>query len=156
MHPIETTTSLFNAVLHPVDTTKMLADAISESYERDVINGDTVSQASWITYAIGSIAGTKGAGHATKSASTAGKSASAATKSTNIKMPNLPPLGPQYQFATGGPIPYNVVDGVNLRDQMITKFSKHFTDSKKTKLKPKLRIEQGNLTTYIKLIILVG
>src|SRR5690625_5795710 len=53
MHPIETTTSLFNAVLHPVDTTKMLADAISESYERDVINGDTVSQASWITYAIG-------------------------------------------------------------------------------------------------------
>jgi len=119
MHPIETTTSLFNAVLHPVDTTKMLADAISESYERDVINGDTVSQASWITYAIGSIAGTKGAGHATKSASTAGKSASAATKSTNIKMPNLPPLGPQYQFATGGPIPYNVVNGVNLRDQMI-------------------------------------
>src|SRR5690625_6288114 len=119
MHPIETTTSLFNAVLHPVDTTKMLADAISESYERDVINGDTVSQASWITYAIGSIAGTKGAGHATKSASTAGKSASAATKSTNIKMPNLPPLGPQYQFATGGPIPYNVVNVVNLRDQMI-------------------------------------
>ena len=74
-----------------------------------MINGNTVSQASWITYAIGSIAGTRGAGHATKSASTAGKSATAAgktastaTKSTNIQMPNLPPLSPQYQFATGG------------------------------------------------------
>src|SRR5690625_7461534 len=97
----------------------MLAEAVSTSYERDMKNGDANSRAAWVVYAIGSIAGTKGAGHATKSASTAGKSASAATKSTNFKMPNLPPLGPQYQFATGGPIPYNVVDGVNLRYQMI-------------------------------------
>src|SRR5690625_5478455 len=97
----------------------MLAEAVSTSYERDMKNGDANSRAAWVVYAIGSIAGTKGAGHATKSASTAGKSASAATKSTNIKMPNLPPLGPQCQVATGGPIPYNVVNGGSLRDQMI-------------------------------------
>src|SRR5699024_12577837 len=34
-------------------------------------------------------------------------------------MPNLFPFGPQHQLATVGPVPYNVVDGVNLRDQMM-------------------------------------
>src|SRR5690625_1307049 len=140
IHPYETATSLYNAVRHPGVTTKMLAEAVSTSYVRDMKNGDANSRAAWVVYAIGSIAGTGAAGNATKSASTAGKSASSAgktassagktassagktastaTKLTNVQMPILPPLIPQYQFATGGPIPYNVVNGVNLRDQMI-------------------------------------
>src|SRR5690625_668443 len=119
MHPYETATSLYNVVRHPIDTTKMLAEAVSTSYERDMKNGDANSRAAWVVYALGSVAGTGGAGPVTKSATAAVKTTSNTIKSTNFKMPNLPPLGPQYQFATGGPIPYNVVDGVNLRDQMI-------------------------------------
>jgi len=46
-------------------------------------------------------------------------------------MPNLFPYGPQHQLATGGPVPYNVVDGVHLRDQMMMS-AKKFSD----KLRP--------------------
>src|SRR5690625_2696326 len=150
MHPYETATSLYNVVRHPIDTTKMLAEAVSTSYERDMKNGDANSRAAWVVYALGSVAGTGGAGPVTKSATAAVKTTSNTIKSTNFKMPNLPPLGPQYQFATGGPIPYNVVNGVNLRDQMITKFSKHFTDSKKTKLKPNITYRAGEFNYLYK------
>src|SRR5690625_2517964 len=126
IHPYETATSLSNAVPHPAVTTKMLSKADSRSYERDMTNRDATSRAAWVVYAIGSIAANAAAvkerTSATavrKTASNAGKTASTTTKLTNIQMPNLPPRIPQYQFATGGPIPYNVVNGVNLRDQMI-------------------------------------
>src|SRR5690625_5309842 len=97
----------------------MLAEAVSTSYERDMKNGDANSRAAWVVYALGSVAGIGGAGPVTKSATGAVKTTSNTIKSTNFKMLNLPPLLPQSQFATGGPIPHNVVNGAKFRYQMI-------------------------------------
>src|SRR5699024_6433166 len=65
-HPIQTAQSLGSLVRHPVETSKYVANAIAESYIRDVHNGDAESRAHWVTYALGSVAGTKGAGTAAK------------------------------------------------------------------------------------------
>src|SRR5690625_6259252 len=123
--------SMEHMVLHPVETRKYMSNAVAESFTRDMVNGDAESRSHWVTYALGTILGTKGAGNAVKSTrvgSNVTKAAkegvkNATNKAGNIQMPNLFPYGPQHQLATVGPVPYNVVDGVNLRDQ-ITMFAK--------------------------------
>src|SRR5699024_10071213 len=126
-HPIQTAESLGYMVIHPVETSKYVANAIAESYIRDVHNGDAESRAHWVTYALGSVAGTKGAGTAAKGSKVGTNATKAAkegakniaNKATNVQMPGLFPFGPQYQLANVGPVPYNVVDSVNLRDQLM-------------------------------------
>src|SRR5690625_7768818 len=76
---------------------------------------------------LGTIVGTKGAGNAVKSTKVGSNVSKAAkesvqtvsNKAANIQMPNLFPYGPQHHLATVGPVPYNVVDSVNLKDQMM-------------------------------------
>src|SRR5699024_7649079 len=131
-HPIQTGTAMWDAVSHPIDTSKYIISAIEESYDRDMVNGDAESRAEWVTYTSGMIAttifGTKGAGTVTKAGTTTAKSGAAATKTgvanagkkvSELDMSNLFPFGPQYQVATGGYVPFNVVDGKQLKDQLI-------------------------------------
>jgi len=90
-----------------------------------MVNGDAESRAQWVTYASGMIAtsifGTKGAGTVTKAGTTATKTgvANASKRVSKLDMSNLFPFGPQYQVATGGYVPFNVVDGKQLKDQLI-------------------------------------
>ena len=108
-----------------------------------MVNGDAESRSHWVTYTLGTILGTKGAGNAVKSTrvgSNVTKAAkesvkNATNKAANIQMPNLFPYGPQHQLATVGPVPYNVVDGVNLRDQIMM-----FAKQSSTPINNKVRI----------------
>jgi len=79
------------------------------------------------------IFGTKGAGTVTKAGTTTAKSGAAAAKTgvanagkkvSELDMSNLFPFGSQYQVATGGYVPFNVVDGKQLKDQLIWKAEK--------------------------------
>ncbi|HLR52444.1 MAG TPA: EndoU domain-containing protein [Candidatus Avamphibacillus sp.] len=116
-HPIQTYQSMEHMVLHPVETGKYMGNAIAESY-------------------------TKGAGNAVKSTKVGASASKAAkesvqavtNKASNIQMPNLFPYGPQHQLATVGPVPYNVVDGVNLRDQMMMSAKKFADGGNKTRI----------------------
>jgi len=131
-HPIQTGAAMWDAVSHPIDTSKYIGNAIAESYERDMVNGDAESRSHWVTYTLGmtatSIFGTKGAGTVTKAGTTTAKTGAAAAKTTvanaskkvsELDMSNLFPFGPQYQVANGGYVPFNVVDGKQLKDQLI-------------------------------------
>ncbi|MBU5468210.1 EndoU domain-containing protein [Virgibacillus sp. MSJ-26] len=141
-HPIQTYQSMEHMVLHPVETGKYMSNAIAESFTRDMINGDAESRSHWVTYTLGTILGTKGAGNAVKSTrvgSNVTKAAkesvkNATNKASNIQMPNLFPYGPQHQLATVGPVPYNVVDGVHLRDQMMMSAKKIADGGNKTRI----------------------
>ncbi|MGY0695007.1 hypothetical protein ACW2QC_19970, partial [Virgibacillus sp. FSP13] len=129
VHPDETLESMGNMILHPWDTNKYVANAIAESYERDIVNGDAESRSHWVTYALGTAAttvfGTKGAGTVTKTgvattkagAKKAAKAAGDTAESVNLSQ--FLPYAPQYQLAGGAKFPYNVVDGKNLKDQLI-------------------------------------
>nr|WP_307894493.1 T7SS effector LXG polymorphic toxin [Bacillus swezeyi] len=82
-HPIETLEGIGHTIMHPVDTFNVMKKGIEESYERDVVNGDSYSRSRWFTYAIGmvgtSIVGTKGADKVSK-VSKAGKVGQATAK----------------------------------------------------------------------------
>ncbi len=131
IHPFETMDSMANMVLHPFNTSQYIGSAIAESYERDMVNGDAESRSHWVTYALGTavttVFGTKGAGTVTKTGVATTKAA--ATKTTaaagntvkNMDFSQYLPYGPQYQLAGGGKVPYNVVDGEFLKDQLILK-----------------------------------
>jgi len=118
---------MWDAASHPIDTSKYIINAIEESYERDMVNGDAESRSHWVTYTLGmtatSIIGTKGAGTVTKAGTTTAKSgvANASKKVSELDMSNLFPYAPQYQVATGGNVPFNVVDGMHLKNQLILK-----------------------------------
>src|SRR5690625_7227689 len=80
-----------------------------------------------------SIFGTKGAGTVTKAGTITAKTGATATKTgvTNaskrvaeFNISDLLPYAPQYQVATGGYVPFNVVDGKQLKDQLIWKAEK--------------------------------
>ncbi|MGY0695009.1 hypothetical protein ACW2QC_19980 [Virgibacillus sp. FSP13] len=96
-----------------------------------MINGDAESRAHWVTYALGTAAttvfGTKGAGTVTKTgvATTkagAKKVATAASDTVkNMDLSRFLPYPPHYQLAGGAKVPYNVVDGNYLKDQLILK-----------------------------------
>ncbi|MBU8716654.1 ribonuclease YeeF family protein [Bacillus subtilis] len=125
--PGETLSALGNAVIHPVKTYDAISAAIEESYQKDMVNGDAYSRSRWVTYAIGSVAaavvGTKGAGAINK-ADAAGKvinkASQAGKKIKDVKIPDLLPYNPKYDLAMAGGVPYNVVDGENLKNQLMS------------------------------------
>ncbi|MEC0497005.1 T7SS effector LXG polymorphic toxin [Bacillus glycinifermentans] len=82
-HPMETLEGIGNAIIHPVDTFNIIKKDIEESFERDVINGDSYSRSHWFGYALTtvgtSIVGTKGTDKLSK-VSKAGKIGKAGSK----------------------------------------------------------------------------
>ncbi|MGD7091143.1 T7SS effector LXG polymorphic toxin [Bacillus subtilis] len=124
--PGETLLALGNAVIHPVKTYDAISVAIEESYQKDMVNGDAYSRSRWVTYAIGSVTvavvGTKGAGAINKADATGkviNKASQAGKKIKDVKIPDLLPYNPKYDFAMAGGVPYNVVDGENLKNQLM-------------------------------------
>ena len=99
-----------------------------------MVNGDAYSRAHWVSYAVGTVAtsivGTKGLGAVTKTGVSTTKVAvqkGAASAKNTIKKADITkylPYSPQHQLATPEGIPYNVVNGVGLRDRLITKAQK--------------------------------
>lgn len=43
-HPIESLSGTVNAALHPIDTYKIIAKDIEDTFQRDMINGDSYSE----------------------------------------------------------------------------------------------------------------
>ncbi|WEY91725.1 LXG family T7SS effector ribonuclease toxin YobL [Bacillus subtilis] len=129
--PGETLSALGNAVIHPVKTYDAISAAIEESYQKDMVNGDAYSRSRWVTYAVGSVAvavfGTKGAGAINK-ADAAGKVINKASqvgkKIKDVKIPDLLPYNPKYDFAMAGGVPYNVVDSQSLKNELLTNAKK--------------------------------
>lgn len=129
--PGETLSALGNAVIHPVKTYDAISAAIEESYQKDMVNGDAYSRSRWVTYAIGSVAvavvGTKGAGAINK-ADAAGKvinkASQAGKKIKDVKIPDLLPYNPKYDFPLADNVPYNVVDSQSLKNELLTNAKK--------------------------------
>ncbi|MEH7817179.1 T7SS effector LXG polymorphic toxin [Bacillus velezensis] len=125
--PGETLLALGNAVLHPVKTYDAVSAAIEESYQQDMVNGDAYSRSRWVTYAIGSAAvavvGTKGAGAVNKADAVGkviNKAGQAGKKIKDVKIADLLPYNSKYDLALAGDVPYNVVDGANLKNQLMS------------------------------------
>ncbi|MGO0742513.1 hypothetical protein ACTOWE_23805, partial [Bacillus licheniformis] len=70
---------------HPDVTFNIIKKGIEDSYQRDVVNGNSYTQARWFSYAVGmvgtSIVGSKGVDKAAKAAK-AGKVGQVAAKAT--------------------------------------------------------------------------
>ncbi|AMM95634.1 hypothetical protein UP17_20100 [Peribacillus simplex] len=125
--PGETVEGVANSIMHPIKTYKYISKSISDSYERDMVNGDAYSRAHWVSYALGtvvtSVVGTKGAGAVTKTgvATTKAAAVKGVTKAKElISIPNLLPYNPKNQLSLAGGVPYNVVNGVGLKEQLIS------------------------------------
>lgn len=125
--PGETVEGVANSIMHPIKTYKYISKSISDSYERDMVNGDAYSRAHWVSYALGtvvtSVVGTKGAGAITKTgvATTKAAAVNGVTKAKGlISIPNLLPYNPKNQLSLAGGIPYNVVNGAGLKEQLIS------------------------------------
>ncbi|USK64067.1 ribonuclease YeeF family protein [Peribacillus frigoritolerans] len=125
--PGETVEGVANSIMHPIKTYKYISKSISDSYERDMVNGDAYSRSHWVTYALGtvvtSVVGTKGAGAITKTGIATTKTAAVkgVTKAKQlVSIPNLLPYNPKNQLSLAGGVPYNVVNGVGLKDQLIS------------------------------------
>ncbi|MDV7765949.1 T7SS effector LXG polymorphic toxin [Peribacillus sp. CSMR9] len=125
--PGETVEGVANSIMHPIKTYKYISKSISDSYERDMVNGDAYSRAHWVSYALGtvvtSVVGTKGAGAVTKTgvATTKAAAVKGVTKAKElVSIPNLLPYNPKNQLSLAGAVPYNVVNGAGLKDQLIT------------------------------------
>ncbi|MCY8837728.1 T7SS effector LXG polymorphic toxin [Bacillus atrophaeus] len=124
--PDEVIEGIVGAVSHPVDTYNAISTAIEESYQKDMVNGDAYSRARWVTYALGTtvtaVVGTKGAGAITK-ADVAGKVTTQVSKAgqklKNVSLPDLLPYNPCYDVVPAGGVPYNVVNGENLKDRLL-------------------------------------
>lgn len=125
--PGETVEGVANSIMHPVQTYKYISKSISDSYERDMVNGDAYSRSHWVTYALGtvvtSVVGTKGAGAVAKTgvATTKAAAVKGATKAKElVSIPNLLPYNPKNQLSLAGGVPYNVVNGAGLKEQLIS------------------------------------
>lgn len=125
--PGETVEGVANSIMHPIQTYKYISKSISDSYERDMVNGDAYSRAHWVSYALGtvvtSVVGTKGAGAITKTgvATTKAAAVKGVTKAKELAtIPNLLPYNPKNQLSLAGGVPYNVVNGVGLKEQLIS------------------------------------
>lgn len=125
--PGETVEGVANSIMHPIKTYKYISKSISDSYERDMVNGDAYSRSHWVTYALGtvvtSVVGTKGAGAVTKTGAATTKAAAVkgVTKAKElVSIPNLLPYNPKNQLSLAGGVPYNVVNGAGLKDQLIS------------------------------------
>src|SRR5699024_519741 len=100
-------------------------------------NGGEESRSHWVIYVLGmtdtsifctkchstvtNISDNKDSDTETKAETTETKTgvANAGKKVSELDMSNLLPYAPQYQVATGGYVPFNVVDGKQLKDQLI-------------------------------------
>ncbi|MGE7608067.1 T7SS effector LXG polymorphic toxin [Peribacillus frigoritolerans] len=128
--PGETVEGVANSIMHPIKTYKYISKSISDSYERDMVNGDAYSRSHWVTYALGtvvtSVVGTKGASAVAKTGAATTKAAAVkgVTKAKELSIPNLLPYNPKNQLSLAGGVPYNVVNGAGLKDQLITKAQK--------------------------------
>ncbi|WP_299516489.1 hypothetical protein [uncultured Rummeliibacillus sp.] len=132
MHPVKTIESTIDALAHPIETFDYLSTAIRDSYERDVINGDAKSRAEWFSYALGSVGlsvvGTKGLGAVSKTGmattKVATKAGASKVKNATEKISNLNllPYAPRNQlaYANVGVVPYNVVNGAGVKDQLLS------------------------------------
>ncbi|MEN2437387.1 LXG family T7SS effector deoxyribonuclease toxin YeeF [Bacillus sp. JR_21] len=73
--PGGTVEAITGAMAHPIKTYEAISAAIEESYQKDMVNGDTYSRARWVSYAVGtvvtSIVGTKGVGAVSKTGTAA-------------------------------------------------------------------------------------
>ncbi|MED2949055.1 ribonuclease YeeF family protein [Bacillus subtilis] len=73
--PSGTVEAITGAMAHPIKTYEAISAAIEESYQKDMVNGDTYSRARWVSYAVGtvvtSIVGTKGVGAVSKTGTAA-------------------------------------------------------------------------------------
>ncbi|MGR0121205.1 T7SS effector LXG polymorphic toxin [Bacillus halotolerans] len=73
--PGGTVEAITGAVAHPIKTYEAISAAIEESYQKDMVNGDTYSRARWVSYAVGtvvtSVVGTKGVGAVSKTGTAA-------------------------------------------------------------------------------------
>lgn len=125
--PGETVEGVANSIMHPIQTYKYISKSISDSYERDMVNGDAYSRAHWVSYALGtvvtSVVGTKGAGAVAKTgvATTKAAAVKGAIKVKELAtIPNLLPYNPKNQLSLAGGVPYNVVNGVGLKEQLIS------------------------------------
>lgn len=125
--PGETVEGVANSIMHPIQTYKYISKSISDSYERDMVNGDAYSRAHWVSYALGtvvtSVVGTKGAGAVTKTgvATTKAAAVKGVTKAKElVSIPNLLPYNPKNQLSLAGGVPYNVVNGAGLKEQLIS------------------------------------
>ncbi|MFE4143894.1 T7SS effector LXG polymorphic toxin [Peribacillus sp. YIM B13472] len=137
--PGETVEGVANSIMHPIKTYEYISKAISNSYERDMVNGDAYSRSHWVTYALGtvvtSVVGTKGAGAVTKTgvATTKAAAVKGATKAKELAtIPNLLPYNPKNQLSLAGGVPYNVVNGVGLKEQLISMAKVEWTVNKGT------------------------
>ncbi|MGG4152345.1 T7SS effector LXG polymorphic toxin [Peribacillus muralis] len=124
--PGEAVEGVANSILHPIQTYTYISQAISDSYERDMVNGDAYSRSHWVTYALGTVVttvvGTKGAGAVAKTgvATTKAAAINGVTKAKELSIPNLLPYNPKNQLSMAGGVPYNVVDGVGLKDRLVS------------------------------------
>ncbi|MFD4419028.1 DNA/RNA non-specific endonuclease [Bacillus safensis] len=92
--------------------------------------GDAYSRSHWFAYATGSLAeivfGSKGAGAITKTGTTAAKTTvkkgleQGAKSLDRVSIPNLLPYSPKFQMAGGPKLPYNVFDGENLKNKLLS------------------------------------
>ena len=64
--PEETVQGVIQTVIHPVETFNYIKNAITDSFERDMVNGDAYSRAHWVSYAVATVFGAKGAGAVAK------------------------------------------------------------------------------------------
>ncbi|MDQ0221348.1 TIGR01741 family protein [Peribacillus cavernae] len=138
-----------DSIIHPVDTAKYIANAIEESFKRDMINGDAYSRSRWVTYALGtvvtSVVGTKGTTAVVKTgvADTRKVARKVADKTNTaakqISIQNLLPYNLNRQVALDGGVPYNTVNSVNLKEQLISK----------AKAIVGVRVEYGNQYTKV-------
>ncbi|WP_309460348.1 DNA/RNA non-specific endonuclease [Bacillus pumilus] len=122
--------SVITAVSHPIETSKAIGKSISDSFQKEVIDGDAYSRSHWFAYATGSLAeivfGSKGAGAITKTGTTAAKTTvkkgleQGAKSLDRVSIPNLLPYSPKFQMAGGPKLPYNVFDGENLKNKLLS------------------------------------
>ncbi|MGE6632172.1 DNA/RNA non-specific endonuclease, partial [Bacillus sp. NPDC077027] len=87
-------------------------------------------RAHWFAYATGSLAeiafGSKGAGAFAKTGTASAKTTvkkgleKVAKSIDNVSIPNLLPYSPKFQIAGGGKLPYNVFDGENIKNKLLS------------------------------------
>lgn len=148
-HPIESLSGTVNAALHPIDTYKIIAKDIEDTFQRDMINGDSYSRAKWVSY-VGStvvlaIVGPKGIDKVSKVAKAGSKVAAIKTLEVSkagikkgieyVKIPNV--FEQQYAMAGGsGTFPFNVIDGENYKNSALEIFKTSSTVQGLKKAKP--------------------
>ncbi|CUB37953.1 ribonuclease YeeF family protein [Bacillus amyloliquefaciens] len=149
MHSIETLSGTVNAVLHPIDTYKIIAKDIEDTFQRDMINGDSYSRAKWVSY-VGStvvlaIVGPKGIDKVSKVAKADSKVAAIKTLEVSkagikkgieyVKIPNV--FEQQYAMAGGsGTFPFNTIDGESYKNSALEVFKNQSATHGIKKAKP--------------------